>query len=176
MKLVFIYGPPAAGKLTVARELSKLTGYKLFHNMLTVDLAQSVLDWNDKNFRDLTTKYRLVTFKEAAKAKVEGIIFTYAYAQKVDDAFVKKVIRQIKADKGEIYFVQIHAKKEELLNRVGSDSRKELKKLIDKSILKKQLDKRDQYAQIPFVETFSVDTTSISPDKAAYIIKEHYNL
>ena len=176
MKLVFVYGPPASGKLTVARELSKITGYKLFHNMLTVDLAQAVLDWNDENFGDLTTKYRLITFKEAAKAKVEGIIFTYAYAPKVDDAFVKKVIHQIKADKGEIYFVQIHAKKEELLKRVGSDSRKELKKLIDKSILEKQLDKRDQYAKIPFVETFSVDTTNISPNEAAEMIKEHFKL
>ena len=176
MKLIFIYGPPAAGKLTVARELSKITGYKLFHNMLTVDLAQAVLDWNDKNFGELTTKYRLTTFKEAAKAKVVGIIFTYAYAPKIDDAFVKKVIRQIKADKGKIYFIQIHAKKEELLNRVGSDSRKEFKKLVDKSILEKQLDKRDQYAKIPFVETFSVDTTHISPNKAAKMIKEHYRL
>lgn len=173
MKLVFIYGPPAAGKLTVGKELSKITGYKFFHNMLTVDLAQTVLDWNDKNFGDLTTKYRLITFKEAAKAKVEGIIFTYAYAPKIDDAFVKKVIRQIKTDKGEICFVQIHAKKEELLNRVGNDSRRELKKLIDQSILEKQLDKRDQYAKIPFVETFSVDTTNISPNKAANMIKEH---
>jgi len=176
MKLIFVYGPPASGKLTVSRELSKITGLKLFHNMLTVDLAQTVLDWNDKNFGELTTKYRLITFKEAAKANIRGIIFTYAYDPRFDDFFVKKVIRQIKLDKGEIHFVQIHAKKEELLKRVGGDSRKELKKLVDKSILEEQLDKRDQYAKIPFVETYSVDTTDISPSKAAEMIKEHFKL
>lgn len=176
MKLVFIYGPPASGKLTVATELSKITGYKLFHNMLTVDLAQSVLDWNDENFGDLTTKYRLITFEEAAKAKVKGIVFTYAYAPKVDDDFVKKVIQQIEKDKGEICFVQIHAEKEKLLERVDNDSRVKLKKLIDKDILEKQLDKRDQYAKIPFVETFSVDTTNLSPNEAAKKIIEHFKL
>jgi len=35
MKLVFIYGPPAVGKLTVANALAKVTGFKVFHNHLT---------------------------------------------------------------------------------------------------------------------------------------------
>lgn len=29
MKLLFLYGPPAVGKLTVANEISKLTGFKV---------------------------------------------------------------------------------------------------------------------------------------------------
>jgi adenylate kinase family enzyme len=32
MHLVVIFGPPAVGKMTVGHELTKLTGYKLFHN------------------------------------------------------------------------------------------------------------------------------------------------
>jgi tRNA A37 N6-isopentenylltransferase MiaA len=32
MELLFIYGPAAVGKLTIGRELAKLTGYRLFHN------------------------------------------------------------------------------------------------------------------------------------------------
>ena len=176
MNLIFIYGPPASGKLTVAKELSRITGYKLFHNMLTVSLAQSVLDWGDKNFGDLTTKYRLITFEEAAKAKIKGIVFTYAYVPKIDDPFVKKVINQIKRDDGKIYFIQIHAEKKELLRRVGDESRRELKKLTDKSILEKQLDKRDQYAKIPFVDTFSIDSTKISSEKVAQMIKNKYRL
>ena len=39
MKLVILYGPPGVGKLTVGRELAARTGFKLFHNHLTVDLV-----------------------------------------------------------------------------------------------------------------------------------------
>ena len=37
MPLLFLHGPPATGKLTVARELAALTGWELFHNHLVVD-------------------------------------------------------------------------------------------------------------------------------------------
>ena len=32
MKLIIIYGPPAVGKLTVAEELSRRTGFKILQN------------------------------------------------------------------------------------------------------------------------------------------------
>lgn len=39
MKLVIITGPQAVGKMTVGQELEKLTDLKLFHNHMTIDLA-----------------------------------------------------------------------------------------------------------------------------------------
>ncbi len=41
MQLVYLYGPPGVGKLTVARELVALTGFKLFHNHLAVNLTRT---------------------------------------------------------------------------------------------------------------------------------------
>jgi hypothetical protein len=43
MNLLYLYGPPATGKLTVAKDVSALTGYHLFHNHLTLDLAREIL-------------------------------------------------------------------------------------------------------------------------------------
>ena len=37
MTLVIIFGPPAVGKMTVGLELERLTGFRLFHNHMTVD-------------------------------------------------------------------------------------------------------------------------------------------
>ena len=50
MKLIFLYGAPGTGKLTVARELAALTGYRLFHNHLTVDLAKAIFDFGTPDY------------------------------------------------------------------------------------------------------------------------------
>jgi shikimate kinase len=39
MKLVILFGPPAVGKMTVGQQLANLTGFKLFHNHMTIELA-----------------------------------------------------------------------------------------------------------------------------------------
>ena len=42
-KLVLLTGPQAVGKMTVGQELAKITGLKLFHNHMTIDLALKFL-------------------------------------------------------------------------------------------------------------------------------------
>ena len=39
MKFVIIVGPHAVGKMTVGQELEKITGLKLFHNHMTIELV-----------------------------------------------------------------------------------------------------------------------------------------
>ena len=76
MKLIFLYGPPASGKYTIAKALAEKTEYKLFHNHLTVDLVTSIFPFDSDQLPRLSEKFRLEMFEEAAKANVEGIIFT----------------------------------------------------------------------------------------------------
>lgn len=58
MNLVVIYGPPASGKLTVAQELSAITGYKLFHNHLTVNAVAALFEFGTPEFTRLTQPMR----------------------------------------------------------------------------------------------------------------------
>ncbi|MDP9995092.1 cytidylate kinase [Variovorax boronicumulans] len=52
MKLVFIHGPVASGKLTIARELGRLSGLAVFHNHLVVDaVARAVAAGRGTGFR-----------------------------------------------------------------------------------------------------------------------------
>ncbi len=45
MMLAFIYGAPAVGKLTMARAVAALTGFRVFHNHVAFDFAESIFDF-----------------------------------------------------------------------------------------------------------------------------------
>ena len=77
MRLVFIYGLPATGKLTVAQALSKLTDYKLFHNHLVVDLLLSTFEFGSTPFIELREEIWLSVFKRACRNNLKGLIFTF---------------------------------------------------------------------------------------------------
>ena len=57
MKLVFIYGPPAAGKLTIARKVAEKAGLALFHNHLIVDAVGAVFPFGSEHFKRLREKF-----------------------------------------------------------------------------------------------------------------------
>ena len=76
MDLIIIFGPPASGKMTVGQELRKLTGYKLFYNHMSLELVNQFFDFGTSNFNNLDRKIRFEIFKEIAKSKITGLIFT----------------------------------------------------------------------------------------------------
>ena len=39
MKFVLIFGAPAVGKMTVGQELERITGFRLLHNHMTIELV-----------------------------------------------------------------------------------------------------------------------------------------
>jgi len=70
MQLLVLHGAPGAGKLTVAKELRALTGYRLFHNHLTFDLVASVFDLQTLPARELRERVWLDTLGTAARADI----------------------------------------------------------------------------------------------------------
>src|SRR5712664_1427209 len=79
MKLIFLYGLPGVGKLTVACELETLTGFRVFHNHLAVDLLESVFEFGSQPFVELREMIWLAVFSQAAESKLAGLIFTFAF-------------------------------------------------------------------------------------------------
>jgi broad-specificity NMP kinase len=92
MNLLFLYGPPGVGKLTVARELAARTNYKLFHNHLTVDLVYAVFDFKTRPFIELRDKIWMMVFQKAKEEKVAGLIFTFAPEESVPTDFIPNLI------------------------------------------------------------------------------------
>ena len=175
MKLVFIYGPPAVGKLTVATELAKLTGFKLFHNHVWIQFVQSIFQFGTRTFLRLTDKFRLEMLEEASKEKVDTI-FTFVYGKGTDDPFVRNVIHRVKLHGGRVCFVRLYCDIEELAKRVKAKDRRRMGKISTKLMLRGVLKKYDMASEVPFQSSVSIGTTDISPKRVAELVAWHYRL
>jgi broad-specificity NMP kinase len=176
MRLIVIYGPPAAGKLTVSKELSKITGYKVFHNHLALDLLESVLERSHARFWELLDKHRLEMIEAAAAEKVHGVIMTSVHINGKDDKFIKDIINAVEKHSGSVHFVHLSCDRKKLESRLVEASRKEFGKLTDVSIFNNFVDSNDVFSRISFVQSYEIDNTKIDPEETAKMIKEHYSL
>lgn len=170
--LIFLYGPPGAGKLTIAKELSILTGYKLFHNHLALDLVCSVFDFKHPSTQKLSSEFRLRMFEEAAKAEVPGIIFTFVYANPINTSFVDSVIETVENNGGKVFLVRLTCKIEELKKRVTDESRKNTQKIKDAATLDDLFKQYTLDKPYPNRESLEIDTMATKPTDAARIIAE----
>ena len=100
MNIVFLYGPPAAGKLTIGTELAGLIDYRLFHNHLTQDLAKDIYPAFDSVRFDLVHRLRCIVFEYAA-TRGTNLITTYVHdGGKDDEAFVNDTIQIVQQSGG----------------------------------------------------------------------------
>lgn len=103
MNLIFIYGPPAAGKLTVAKELGKKLGYRVFNNHTLVGCIANVFPFDDEKLdpilKKLSLKYRLDIYRQAARHNVD-LITTYGGGSTEKFKFFKDIERVIKKEGG----------------------------------------------------------------------------
>ncbi len=83
MHLVMLFGPPAVGKMTVGREIARRTGYKLFHNHMSIEPILDIFEWGTPSFNRLTMLIRRRVIEEAVAADLPGLIFTFVW--NVDD-------------------------------------------------------------------------------------------
>jgi cytidylate kinase len=174
MNLIYIYGPPASGKLTVAKELAALTGYSLFHNHQTRDIVHELYPNTLSDNYSLVHKLRLDIFEYAAE-HATNLIFTFVYDDPEDQLFIDKAINAVEGHKGTVLFVETSASNEVLLSRVDNDSRKEHRKLTDRVKLEKLLS-TDPYKSLPYDGVFKIDTGALSPSMSALKIVEHFKL
>jgi hypothetical protein len=176
MKLIFLYGQSATGKLSVAKELAALTGYNLFHNHLAVDLLLSVFDFGSAPFVELREEIWLSVFAAACNAQIPGLIFTFAPETTVRPEFIPNTIQTLKQRLGEVIFVELICPLDELKRRLVSDSRAQYQKLTDLALFE-QLNARGVFStsHMP-TPSLSIDTSLYSPVQSAAILARELTL
>ena len=175
MKLLFIYGSPAVGKLTVAREIAARTGFKVFHNHLSIDCIEPVFDFGTKSFGKLIELIRVETIREAARENVD-LIYTFCYARGLDDAHIEKVSEIVGENGGEVCFVLLKADRDELNKRVTEESRRAMGKAKTVEMMDYFHETYDLMSTVPNHESLIIDNTRLSAEQTARQVIAHFNL
>ena len=183
MKLLFMIGNSAVGKMTVGQELMKITGLRLFHNHMTID---AVIEIFGQYKGAVINKLRQVIFEEFAKTDNYGMIFTYMWAfdQQSDWDYIEHVKKIFEPYSTEFYYVELVASREVRLERNATENRllqKASKRNVDLSNqilisddMQYRLESMD--GEIPFDNYMKIDNTNLAPEIAAQMIKKQFNL
>jgi len=163
------------GKLTVATELHALTGFRLFHNHLTVDAIKAVFEFASPPFQEVIHRLRLDVFETAMRNPTD-LIFTNNSVWGIPNgralfvAFAEEARRRVVAAGGDAVFVQLTAPLAVLEERVGADSRKARQKLTNPARLREIL--AELVADPLHSDDLVIDTSALDPHAAAEQIAE----
>ena len=172
-QVIFLFGRPGVGKLTVGELLAADTGYRLLHNHAIVDLVTSLFSFGSPPFVALREKLWLATIDACMTAKQSGVIMTFAPESTVTDEFIPTLKKRVTARRGVIRFIELRCTDAELETRLTAESRGKFGKLRDVKQFRK-LHKAGVFdrPKMPLAE-LTVDTTDKEPVESARLIAAH---
>jgi tRNA uridine 5-carbamoylmethylation protein Kti12 len=175
MKLIFIYGPPAAGKLTVARELAKITSFAIFDDHPAINSLQDVFGDLPQSMDKVVEQIRLAVLEEAARENVD-LIFTFAYAHPDDMPYVRRICEAVERHDGAVCLVQLTCSSDAQEARVMHLDRDPTKSVDSVEIVREWNARYALRTPIPERSSLSIDNTHLPAALAARQIAERYQL
>ncbi len=182
MKLVFIIGSGAVGKMTVGQELMKQTGLRLFHNHMTIEPVIEIFGRYDG---PTVNELRETIFRHFAASGQKGMIFTYMWAfDRQEDWDYVEHVKSVFAPYGtEFYCVELIAPKEVRLQRNATPNRLRNKaSKRDTAFSAALIEEEEGYrlvsnpGEVPFDNYLRIDNTFLSPEETAAMIRETFGL
>ena len=185
--LVIILGPHAVGKMTVGQELAKLTGLRLFHNHMSIELTRLLFDHSEKEWRVLNNVIRNTVFDLFAKGDFDGLIFTYMFAfdEPREYEYVQGIIDLFESNGAKCCVCELSADFDVRLERNKSENRlihKVSKRDIEHSEAemratsqKYRLNSNDT-DKIPFENYLKIDNTALPPAEVAQMIVAYFQI
>ena len=169
-RLIFLYGPPAVGKLTVAKAIAERRDFRVLHNHVTFGPVAEVLPVGTSAFWAALDKVRLELVSAAAREGID-LIYTFVFAPG-DELHVDEIASAYESVVGSVVFVQLLAPPEELHRRVASESRCAHAKITDAATLDQVLLDHDVFAAVPGKDSMTLDASATSAEDAAIQIIE----
>ncbi|WP_374971164.1 hypothetical protein [Terrabacter sp. BE26] len=130
MHLLCIIGPPAVGKMTVGRAVCDLTGFRLFHNHMSIEPLLGVFEFDSRSFRRINTLIRREVIVEAVRADLPGLVFSFAidFDRAGERALLQELVAPVETAGAPIDVVELCAPQAVRLSREGGDDRMDHKR------------------------------------------------
>ena len=186
LDLVIICGPPASGKMTIGQELQKITGFKLFHNHMSLELVNQFFDFGTPHFRSLDKTIRFSIFEEISKSELAGLIFTFVWAfnEKEDEIYIDEIIEIFSHRDLKVSIAELNCSLEERLKRNKGENRlkhKPSKRNIEFSDgllldAEKRYRMNSMEGELSGKSIFKLNNTDLSAEESAEKIAEHFKL
>jgi hypothetical protein len=130
MHFVVIFGPPAVGKMTVGMALCERTGFRLFHNHMTVEPILGIFPFGSPLFARLVNEFRARVIEAACEVSLPGLVFTFVWGveREEDRQIVQEYVDIVESHGGTVSFVELTAALSERLRRDRTPLRLEHKR------------------------------------------------
>lgn len=178
MRIVFIHGAPAVGKLTVARALQALVPVRLLDNHAPIAFAKTMFDFNAPGFWPLVNGVRREALSAAAMNGVPLVAMTLCY----DHPWDQRVLDEIADDTAvfdeppaELLPVFLHCPDAVAEARVGAADRLARGKLASVQGRRDFVGRCD-FRAVPRENCLSLDTSLAAPEETAAAIVRHFGL
>jgi predicted kinase len=173
--LIFLYGPPAVGKYTVAKALTAELNWPLFHNHVVIDCVNALIQRGEDGFLDACADVR-IALTSRALASGKSHVSTFVYATGTDDAFVARIRAAVDAARARFCAVRLHGSVETLNQRCVAPHRAPMKKIATVESLQNVLDQYDCFGAIPDIDSLAIDTDRSSVIEAVALIRAHFGI
>ncbi|MEU9075538.1 AAA family ATPase [Kitasatospora sp. NPDC004745] len=185
--LLFVIGPAAVGKMTVGGAIAERTGFKLFHNHLTIEPLLRLFDYQSPQFQRLNHGFREQIFAEAAASDLPGLVFTlvWDFDDPEDAALVERYAAPFRERGARVLFLELSADQDVRLERNAGESRlaekaskRDLAWSNDNLVgmdARYRLNSVDDFAHLPGAH-LRIDNTHLEPDAVAERAVRHFGL
>jgi hypothetical protein len=179
--LIFIFGPPAVGKMTVGQHLARLTCYRLLYNHMVTDLVTDFFEFGTPGFHRLARPFTLQIIEACADAALginitHGLIFN-DYAPHL----IAEWSRPYRDAGGAVHHAELTAPLETRLHRNGTENRQQHKKLDwatdDRLREMESWGAWSSEGHLPADDPhITIDNTTLTPEEAARRIQQAFAL
>jgi hypothetical protein len=164
--LLFVFGPPAVGKMAVGRAIADASDFRLFHNHATIEPLLAVFEYGTPEFLRLNGEMRHRILQEAATADVD-LVQTYVWAlEEPEEAeIVDRYLAPFENAGRPVRFVELVADLDTRLARNGTPYR-----LAEK---KSKRDREWSDANVREMERYQLNSGTASPADAVLARHPH---